>query len=106
MKLSNLPISALAWSSTFGAAAVLHRETNDVIDTPDQNEPFNASNPLAEYGVDLELTRRQSKVSLRVPPLGASTVFGVVSEPNDGRGDGYVDSHSNVCTIWLDQLMR
>ncbi|KAJ4264235.1 hypothetical protein NW762_005429 [Fusarium torreyae] len=89
MKLSTLPISALAWSATLGAAAVLHRETNDVIDTLDQDEPFNVSNPLAEYGVDLELTRRQSKVPLRVLPLGASTVFGVVSEPNDGRGDGF-----------------
>ncbi|KAF5612105.1 killer toxin subunits alpha beta [Fusarium sp. NRRL 25303] len=50
---------------------------------------FNASNLLAEYGIDLELSRRQAKVPLRVLPLGASTVWGIVSEPHDGRRDGF-----------------
>ncbi|KAF5658685.1 killer toxin subunits alpha beta [Fusarium heterosporum] len=69
MKISLLPVSALAWTSTVGAAAL--------------------PNPLAEYGVDPEVARRQSKVPLRVLPLGASTVFGVVSQPEDGRRDGF-----------------
>lgn len=82
MKLLGLPLLALTLSSTVGAAALHYREVDDVA--------FNASNPLAEFGIDLELARWQAKVPLRVLPLGASTVWGIVSEPYDERRDGYV----------------
>ncbi|RKK92582.1 hypothetical protein BFJ68_g10704 [Fusarium oxysporum] len=49
MKLLGLPLLALTLSSTVGAAALHYREVDDVA--------FNASNPLAEFGIDLELAR-------------------------------------------------
>ncbi|KAF5007862.1 hypothetical protein FDECE_5777 [Fusarium decemcellulare] len=89
MKLSHLPLSALAWSSTVGAAYLQNRAVDDVLESIEQDEAYNSSNPLAEYGIDLKLERRQNKVPLRVLPLGASTVWGIVSPPHDGRRDGF-----------------
>ncbi|WKT42051.1 hypothetical protein QSH57_006857 [Fusarium oxysporum f. sp. vasinfectum] len=102
MKLLGLPLLALTLSSTVGAAALHYREVDDVA--------FSASTPLAEFGVDLELTWRQAKVPLRALPLGASTVWGIASEPHDGRRDGYVgdpkeeDTFSDIIVNYFGYL--